>query len=282
MGMRVIRSVAQLRAVLSAYRKKGKSIGFVPTMGAFHEGHLSLMRRARKDNDVCVVSLYVNPKQFVAGEDLGRYPRHFHRDRKMINKENIDILFYPSDNTIYPKGFLTYIDVAELPAYLCGKFRPGHFRGVATIVAKLLNMVQPQVLYLGQKDAQQVAVLKAMVKDLDFPVKVKVLPTVREPDGLAMSSRNAYLSAEHRKEAVIIFKALKSARNLVRGGEYQAKAVIRSMTKLIQTTSGHVQYISCVDTFTLRELNELKGDVLIAVAVFFGKTRLIDNIVVRV
>src|ERR1039458_3507529 len=188
--MITIKTIDQLRKVLNEIRREGKKIGFVPTMGYFHEGHLSLMRQAKKEGAVCVVSIYVNPKQFGPKEDLSRYPRDIKRDAMMIEKENVDILFIPSDNVFYPDRYLTYVDVEKISNTLCGKFRPGHFKGVATIVAKLLNMVQPDVMYLGQKDTQQVVVLSRMAADLNYPIIIRVVPTAREKDGLAMSSRN--------------------------------------------------------------------------------------------
>ncbi|MBI3602482.1 MAG: pantoate--beta-alanine ligase [Candidatus Omnitrophica bacterium] len=280
--MRIITSITQLRKVLNQVRRKGKTIGFVPTMGYFHEGHLSLMRQAKRDTDLCVVSIYVNPAQFGPQEDFKKYPRDLKRDSSMARKENVDILFVPSDNVIYSEGYLTYIDVEKISQWLCGRFRPGHFKGVATIVAKLLNIVWPDVLYLGQKDAQQVAVLKAMVRDLNFPLKVKVVATKREADGLAMSSRNKYLLSDHRRQAPVLYRALQQARRMVKSGEHSSakiKAMIQSMIK--HQSSGKIQYVACVHTDTLQELKTLEGKILIALAVFFGKTRLIDNVVIR-
>lgn len=280
--MRVIRSVEALRKCIGEYRRKGKTIGFVPTMGYFHEGHLALARACKKENDICVVSIYVNPAQFNPKEDLSRYPRDFKRDSSLLRKENVDILYYPADNTIYPDGYLTYIDVQSISNVLCGAFRPGHFRGVATIVAKLLNIVQPRVMYLGQKDAQQVVVLKTMVRDLNIPVRIRVLPTVREPDGLAMSSRNVYLSAADRAQAPVLYTALSLAAQAVRKGESSAakiESIVRSW--IAQNSSGKIQYVSCVDAVTLTSHTKITGDSLIAAAVFFGTTRLIDNVIIR-
>ncbi len=281
--MRIIRSIPQLIKVLSAYREQGKTIGFVPTMGYFHEGHLRLMREAKKGNDVCVVSLFVNPSQFGPKEDFSKYPRDFLRDSSMLSKENVDILFMPTDNDIYPSGYLTYVDVHKISQGLCGQYRPGHFRGVATIVAKLLNMVQPTTLYLGQKDAQQVAVLRAMVRDLNFPTIVKVVPTVRERDGLAMSSRNTYLTLQQRQEATVLFQALNMAKKNIIDGEKSSNKVVKMVEAMIkQQSSGKIEYVACVNAETLEPLDKIVGDVLVAVAVYFGKTRLIDNIIVRV
>jgi pantoate--beta-alanine ligase len=281
--MRIVTTIKQLQKSLNEARKKGRTIGFVPTMGYFHEGHLSLMRCAKKENDFCVVSIYVNPAQFGPKEDFKKYPRDLKRDSSMIAKENVDILFIPSNNDIYPNRYLTYIDVENISKTLCGAFRPGHFKGVATIVAKLLNIVQPNAMYLGQKDAQQVVVLKTMVRDLNFPVKIKVVETMRETDGLAMSSRNKYLSSQDRIEATVLYKALLEARKQIKAGERSAskiKAVIKSLVQ--KKSEGKIQYVECVDANTLETLKRLEGQVLIALAVFFGKTRLIDNIIIPI
>jgi pantoate--beta-alanine ligase len=248
-------------------------------MGYFHEGHLSLMRQAKKECDLCVVSIYVNPKQFGPREDLGRYPRDIKRDATMIAKENVDILFIPSNNVIYPNCYLTYIDVEKISGWLCGRFRPGHFRGVATIVAKLLNIVAPDFMYLGQKDAQQVVVLKTMVADLNFPVRIRVVPIVREEDGLALSSRNVYLSGPQRAEAPVLYRALKQAVVRSRAGELRTTKIAGIIRAIINAHShGNIQYVECVDADTLEPLKMLKGKVLIALSVTFGKTRLIDNV----
>ena len=281
--MKIIKTVKQLQKHLKEYHREKRTIGFVPTMGYFHEGHLSLARCSKKENDICVVSIYVNPAQFGPKEDFKKYPRDFKRDSSMLKKENIDILFIPSDNAIYPERYLTYIDVEEISKPLCGYFRPGHFRGVATIVAKLLNIVKPDRMYLGQKDAQQVAVLKTMVKDLNFPVEIKVVATLREKDGLAMSSRNKYLSEQHRQESPVLFQALRNAQKLIKAGERSPKKVTALIRLIInKQTSGKIQYVQCVDAKSLQTLKVLKGNVLIALAVFFGKTRLIDNVIIPI
>ncbi len=280
--MRIVKTINQLRTILGEARRQGQTIGFVPTMGYFHQGHLSLMHQAKKDNDLCVVSIYVNPIQFGPKEDFKKYPRNLRRDSTMAKKENIDILFVPSDNIVYPKSYLTYIDVEKISQLLCGRFRPGHFKGVATVVAKLVNMVGPDVMYLGQKDAQQVAVLKTMLGDLNFSVKVKIVDTQREADGLAMSSRNQYLSPDQRQEAAVLYRALSQARKMIKAGEMspaKIKAAIRSVIK--NGSSGKIQYVQCVNADTLQDLKCLGGNILIALAVFFGKTRLIDNVSIR-
>jgi len=241
------------------------------------------MRRAKKECAICVVSIYVNPKQFGPKEDLGRYPRDIKRDAVIIQKENVDILFIPSDNVVYPNLYLTYIDVENISKTLCGKFRPGHFKGVATVVAKLLNMVQPHRMYLGQKDAQQVVVLSKMVADLDFPVDIRVVPTAREKDGLAMSSRNVHLSSQDRAQAPVLYKALQGAAASIEAGERSAQKIIGIINKIIkQGSNGKIQYVACVDADTLEPLKILKAKVLIALAVFFNRTRLIDNVIVSI
>ncbi|MBF0503766.1 MAG: pantoate--beta-alanine ligase [Candidatus Omnitrophica bacterium] len=281
--MRIVRTIEHLRQLLREPRRKGQKIGFVPTMGYLHEGHLSLIRRAVKECSVCVVSIYVNPKQFGVREDLSRYPRDIKHDATMIEKENVDILFIPSDNVIYPNGYLTYIDVEKISDLLCGKYRPGHFRGVATIVAKLLNIVLPDVMYLGQKDAQQAVILKQMALDLNFSVCVHVLPTVREKDGLAASSRNVYLSKDQRAQAPVLYRALKSAANHIKAGERRASYLNGLISRMIrQYSDGNIQYVACVDAGTLKPLKTLKGQVLIALSVLFGKIRLIDNVIVSI
>jgi len=281
--MRIVRSVKQLHQILEPLRLKGQRIGFVPTMGYFHEGHLSLMRRAKKECAVCVVSIYVNPKQFGPKEDLKAYPRDIKRDAKIIQKENVDILFIPSDNDVYPHGYLTYIDVERISRMLCGQYRPGHFKGVATVVAKLLNMVRPDALYLGQKDAQQVAVLTRMVADLNFPVSVRVVATAREKDGLAMSSRNIFLTPQERAQAPVLYRALQDAAKRIRAGSVSVARITADIKKRIaRDSSAKVQYVACVHADSLEPLKIFKGRLLIALAVFFNRTRLIDNVIICV
>ncbi|MBF0571611.1 MAG: pantoate--beta-alanine ligase [Candidatus Omnitrophica bacterium] len=281
--MRIIKTIGHLRKILNEFSRNGKRIGYIPTMGYFHEGHLRLVRHAKKECDICVVSIYVNPKQFSPAEDLSRYPRDIKRDSMMIEKENVDILFIPSDNIVYPNRYLTYIDVKEISGTLCGKYRPGHFKGVATVVAKLLNMVRPDVMYLGQKDAQQVVVLSRMVADLNFPVSIRVVATAREKDGLAMSSRNIYLSREDRCQAPVLFRALSDAAKRIQKGERSVSKIIAFIKKTItQDTSGKIQYVACVDANTLEPLKIFKGKALIALAVFFSRTRLIDNVIIPI
>ncbi len=272
-----------MQSAISALKFKGKSIGFVPTMGCLHAGHASLLKKCRKENDVSVLSIFVNPRQFSPQEDFKRYPRTFKKDENFAKKEKVDIIFHPSVDDMYPLGFLTSVEIRNLSEQLCGRFRPGHFQGVTTVVAKLLNIVSPHVLYLGQKDAQQAMVIQTMVKDLNFPTHVKVLPTIREHDGLALSSRNIYLSPEERVAARVLYQALLAAKNQIRNGEYKPHRIIQKMRSMILAkTSGPVDYIELVDASTLKKLKTLQGNVLIALAVWFGRARLIDNITIRI
>lgn len=284
--MKIIRTIKSLRRHLTLIGARGRSIGFVPTMGYFHSGHLSLMRKAKKENGIVVVSLFVNPMQFGPREDLAKYPRDLGRDAAMARGEGVDILFVPSVEEMYPglsdiKGGMATIEVPVVSEGLCGMSRPGHFRGVATVVGKLLNIVRPDAMYLGQKDAQQVAVLKKMVRDLNFSVRIRVGKTVREPDGLAMSSRNSYLSTSERSEAALLYAALRRAKSLVAKGELDAKKIIFEIKKLLlEGTGASIEYISCVSATDLKPVRRIKGEVLIALAVRFRSARLIDNIVV--
>jgi len=278
--MRSIRAVKSLRKILKEYKNKNKTIGFIPTMGALHEGHLSLMRKSRQENDIVVVSIFVNPKQFGPEEDFTQYPRDEKKDKLLARKEKIDIIFYPSVEEVYPKGFMTFVDVEDLSNALCGQFRPGHFRGVTTVMSKLLNIVTPDVLYLGQKDAQQAVIIKKMVRDLNLPVHVKICATAREKDGLAWSSRNRYLTKNQRQEAPVLFESLKAAKRLILNGERNASKVIQKMqTQINKQSSAEIEYIVCVNTETLKSLARIQNEVMIALSIKFGKTRLIDNIV---
>lgn len=279
--MRIIRNIKQMSEVSRKVRFKKKTLGFVPTMGALHEGHLSLIRQARKETDFVVVSIFVNPTQFGPKEDFKRYPRKIKRDARLCRKEGVDIIFYPSVKDMYPAGYKTYCLVCELSEGLCGEFRPGHFKGVTTVVMKLFNIVSPDVAYFGQKDAQQAIIIKKMVSDLNIPVKIKVMPTVREKDGLALSSRNSYLSQKERKDAVVLYQALNLARRLIRQGERDSSDIILRMRRLInKKKTAKVQYISIVNADDLRPVDKIKAKTLIAQAVWMGKTRLIDNIII--
>lgn len=281
--MRIIRNIKTLRHAMNVLRSKGHTIGFVPTMGGLHEGHLHLVRQAKAKHDICVVSIYVNPKQFGVQEDIVRYPRDIRRDSSLLKKENVDICFLPSDNDIYPKGFLTMVNVDGMSHVLCGGFRPGHFQGVATVVSKLLNIVGICNLYLGAKDAQQVVVLKRMIQDLNFSVKVSVVATVREVDGLAMSSRNAYLNSAERLQAVCLYNALCVAKRMIESKKHSVKNIEGMMRSVISKYNlAKVQYIAIVDSMSLEPLKVLQGNILIALAVYIGQTRLIDNMVVTI
>jgi pantoate--beta-alanine ligase len=282
MSMIVLEDPRETQKYCEQVRLRGKSIGFVPTMGYFHEGHLALMRRARDENDFLVVSLFVNPTQFGPNEDYDRYPRDLERDRSLAEKEGVDLLFVPSVQEMYPPGYATYVEVTgTLTSALCGARRPGHFRGVTTVVAKLFNIVKPHRAYFGEKDAQQLRVIRRMTEDLNFDVEIISIPTVREPDGLAMSSRNEYLSPEERQAALVLWRSLNLARSLVEVGERDADRIIAEMRKLIQSEPlARVDYIEIVDPKTLEKVQRIEGEVLVALAVFIGATRLIDNMVI--
>lgn len=267
------------RAAL-ALKAEGKRIALVPTMGSLHEGHLSLVKLARENADRVVLSLFVNPKQFALGEDLDRYPRDSARDRQVCRKHGIAILFAPKETALYPTSYSTYVDEVELSSGLCSVSRPGHFRGVATIVAKLFNIVQPDVAVFGQKDAQQAAIIKRMARDLHFPVEIVVGPTVRDSDGLALSSRNAYLSVSQRVAACKLYESLQRAQKLVAAGIFQADRIIGEVLhSLTQSRKIRVIYVALVERDTLKPLRHLqRGRSLLAVAVWLEDVRLIDNI----
>ena len=275
-------SPGKIYGAIKKLRLKNKSTGFVPTMGALHEGHLSLIRQARKDNDIVAVSIFVNPAQFAAGEDLKRYPRPLKKDLALCSKEGVDIVFSPKPKDMYPDGYSTYVNVEGLSEALCGRYRPVHFKGVATIVAKLLNIVQPDLIYLGQKDAQQALIIKRMAEDLNIPAKVRVMPIVREKDGLAMSSRNVFLSKAQRKDALALTQALGLAKILIKNGARDTKRIISRMQQLIRNKrSARIDYIEIVDLKTLKPVKRVINNCLIALAVRIGNTRLIDNLIIR-
>ncbi len=272
----LIKSVKEMQNFSEVMRKDGKRLVFVPTMGYLHEGHLSLMRKGRELGDILIVSIFVNPTQFGPAEDYNRYPRDLERDMNMMKEIPVDVVFHPSPEEMYPQGFQTYVEVTELSKPLCGRSRPGHFRGVATVVAKLFNIVKPHVAIFGKKDYQQLKVIERMVKDLNFDIEIVGMPIVREKDGLAMSSRNTYLSPEDRKRAVSIYRSLEEAKRLFMQGERNAKAIKDRISKLIE---GDIDYVSVVDPETLEELDTIKDKALVAVAVKIGSARLIDNII---
>ncbi len=277
--MKAIKKPRELFVSLKKLKCGGSSIGFVPTMGALHEGHLSLIRAARRENDTAVVSIFVNPAQFGRGEDLKKYPRPLKKDLLLCRKEKVDFVFLPRPLDMYPQGFSTYVNVEGLSEVLCARSRPGHFKGVATVVTKLFNIVQPDTAYFGQKDAQQAAIIKRMAEDLNMPVKIKVMPIIREASGLAMSSRNAYLNKEERCKAIGLYRALKLARLLIRSGARDSSRIVSRMRRLIEKDKGaKIDYIAVVGAQDLKPLKKVSGDYLIALAVKFGKTRLIDNL----
>ena len=279
--MKLIPDPEKISVVIEKIKQLKKRIGFVPTMGALHSGHFSLINRARKENDIVVVSIFVNPTQFGKGEDFKEYPRRFKKDIGFCRRLGEDFVFLPDRNNMYPEGYSTFINVDNLSDCLCGVSRPGHFRGVATVVAKLLNIVHPDTLYLGQKDAQQAIIISRMVKDLNFPVKVKVLPTVRQGDGLALSSRNAYLNKQERSVALVLSKALRLAETLISNGQRNCGSIISRMKQLIEKNKqAKIDYIAIVDPEQLKELKKIAPGCLIALAVKIGKVRLIDNTVI--
>ncbi len=277
--MRIIYDAKEMQGIADKYREWGKTIGFVPTMGYLHEGHLSLVRQAKKDNDVVFVSIFVNPLQFAPNEDFDRYPRDLKKDEGLLEKEGVDFLFYPSVEDMYPKGFQTYVEVEKLTKVLEGKSRPTHFRGVTTVVTKLFNITKPHRAYFGKKDAQQLIVIKRMVEDLNMDIEIIGMPIMREEDGLAMSSRNKYLKGEERAQAVCLYKALKRAEELISGGEENADVVVNEMRKVIEGYPlAEIDYISVNRISDLEELKRIeKGNTLVSLAVRIGNTRLIDN-----
>jgi pantoate--beta-alanine ligase len=281
--MKVVTGVAGMKALSRQWRAKGKKIGFVPTMGYLHEGHLSLVRESKKRADVTVVSIFVNPAQFGPAEDFKKYPRDLEKDSAYLEKGGVDCLFYPGAAEIYPPGYRTYVEVHGLQDRLCGRSRPGHFRGVATVVLKLFEIVEPDIAFFGAKDAQQVLIINKMAADLDLDVEVVTCPLVREPDGLALSSRNAYLSPEERKAALVLSISLRWAERAIAAGERDAAKVIGGIRAAIEAEPlARIDYVEAVDPGSLEPLAEIRGDVLIALAVFVGSTRLIDNIRIRV
>jgi pantoate--beta-alanine ligase len=277
----IISDIAKMQATAEQLRSSGKRISVVPTMGFLHEGHLSLIRLARQHGDAVVTTIFVNPAQFGPAEDFGRYPRDFARDTQLADSAGTDYLFAPVTEAMYPEGYASYIDVERVTASHEGRSRPGHFRGVATVVGKLFNITKPHCAVFGQKDAQQTVVIKQMVRDLNFDLEIVVGPIVREPDGLAMSSRNTYLTHEQRKEATVLFRSLTLASERIRSGERRSGEIIRVMTDLISSsTSGVIDYVSIADGSTLEEVLSCEAGrpLLISLAVRFGTTRLIDNI----
>ncbi|MCX7856546.1 MAG: pantoate--beta-alanine ligase [Deltaproteobacteria bacterium] len=279
--MLIVRKIREMQSIAETVRKD-KIIGFVPTMGFLHEGHLSLVRKSKEMTDVTVVSIFVNPIQFGPNEDFEMYPRDLERDRSLLEKEKVDVLFIPEKDEMYGEDYKTYVRVQEMEDYLCGKTRKGHFQGVATVVTKLFNIVKPHLAFFGQKDYQQLKIIEKLVRDLNMDVNIVACPTIREPDGLAMSSRNTYLSQEERKKAQHIYMALIKAEELFKKGERNAKKLVEEARNLLSSVEGlEIEYISVVDCETLEELEWINDSGVVAIACRIGKTRLIDNTILR-
>lgn len=280
--MKIVNTINEVREAVKAWHKQGLTVGLVPTMGYLHEGHASLIARASKENDRVVVSDFVNPIQFAPNEDLASYPRDIDRDAKVCEENGADIIFHPTPEEMYHKDFSTFVDITGPSEELCGRSRPIHFRGVCTVVSKLFLIASPDRAYFGQKDAQQLAVIKRMVRDLNFDIEIVGCPIIREADGLAKSSRNTYLSLEERKAAVILHKALEKGKELVLNGEKSAKAVIDTVTQIINSEPlAKIDYVQVVDFPNIKVVEDINGDILTAVAVYIGKTRLIDNFIIE-
>jgi len=275
--MRLVRRVDQAKRVVESVRKKGRAIGLVPTMGFLHEGHLSLVRMARKKCDYLVVSIFVNPTQFGPKEDFQSYPRNLKRDMRLLRRQGVDLVFCPTLKDMYPKDYKTYVEVHEWSELLCGASRPIHFRGVTTVVLKLFNILQPDMAVFGRKDYQQAVIIKKMVKDLNLSVRILTGGIVREPDGLAMSSRNTYLSETQRKNAAVLYESLKWLRQVYIKGLRNPKLAKNKMAIMIKNKQGKIDYIAIIDKNTLEPVRKLRKGTLVALAVFFGRTRLIDN-----
>ena len=279
--MKTIKQIPEIRNQIKEYKKKNKTIGFVPTMGYLHSGHISLVKKAAEENDIAVTSIFINPTQFGPSEDLNGYPRDLDRDLKMLKREGCNLVFSPLNKDIYEPGFETYISLKYLPGHLCGLSRPNHFSGVATIVGKLFNIIQPDKAYFGQKDYQQALVIKKMVRDLNFNVEIVICPIIREEDGLAMSSRNIYLKFEERRDAVLLHRGLEFGVRELESGKRDISGIILRICNMIEKSPhARIDYISIVNGETLEEIEnpeKYHGPVLLAGAVWFGKARLIDN-----
>ena len=280
--MKIIVSPKEIQTYCNQVRTEGKTIGLVPTMGAFHDGHLSLMRSARIENDLVVTSIFVNPTQFGPKEDFNAYPRDLESDSKLASQVGVDVIFAPTVNDMYPNGYATFVNVERITEKLCGASRPGHFRGVTTVVAKLFNIIRPHKAYFGQKDAQQCVIIKRMTEDLNFDIEIVIMPTIREADGLAMSSRNKYLNAQERQSALVLSKSLSMAQDMIKSGQTNAVDILHNMKQMIEAEPlAKIDYISIVDSETLDDIKEIKANTLIALVVFIGKTRLIDNMIIN-
>ncbi|MDP3025053.1 MAG: pantoate--beta-alanine ligase [candidate division Zixibacteria bacterium] len=277
--MQLVTSTKKMQQLSLLLRRKGKKISFVPTMGALHKGHLSLVKKAKRLGDFVVASIFVNPAQFGPKEDYKKYPRDLRKDKELLQQAGCDLIFAPRVEDIYPEGYLTYVNIDELSNKLEGASRPGHFKGVCTIVAKLFNIVQPDFAIFGQKDAQQAIIIQKMTEDLNFPVRIIVCPTVREKDGLACSSRNSYLNTEERDQAKILYQSLKLGQKMIKAGEKNPLKIIKKIRELINNQKlAKIDYIALTDTQTLEPVRKIKGELLLSLAVKFGKTRLIDNL----
>jgi pantoate--beta-alanine ligase len=280
--LKIYTSIDEMRSASRAARQSGRRLGLVPTMGALHEGHLSLVRAARSSADIVAASIFVNPTQFGPNEDLAKYPRSFERDRDLLQREGVELLFAPSVEEMYPAGAVTWVTVEELSNKLDGRSRPGHFRGVSTVVSKLFHIVEPDVAFFGQKDAAQVAVIRRMVRDLNLPVHITICPIVREADGLAMSSRNAYLDPEQRKEALVLQRSLLVVQQLIEQGESSASnLIVAGRQEFADKPSVRLDYFEIVNPDTLDPIQAIEDRALIAVAAYVGSTRLIDNLLIR-
>ena len=278
--MKVVTTIKEVRENVKQWKKEGQTVGFVPTMGYLHEGHGSLITKARENNDKVVVSIFVNPMQFGPTEDLDSYPRDLEKDSKYCESLGVDLIFHPEPSEMYHDDFSSYVDMSVLTEELCGLSRPVHFRGVCTVVNKLFNIVQPDRAYFGEKDAQQLAIIKHMVQDLNMDIEVVGCPIIREEDGLAKSSRNTYLNPEERQAALVLSKAVKCGRSLVEGGEKDSAVILKEMKSIIENEPlARIDYVEIVDMNTMKNIDKVKGDVLCAMAVYIGKTRLIDNFI---
>lgn len=281
--MKVVHTIKEVREIVKEWKKEGLSVGFVPTMGYLHEGHKSLILKSVSQNDRTVVSDFVNPTQFGPTEDLARYPRDLKRDSELVESAGADLLFNPEPSEMYPPHFTTTVNTTEVTEHLCGARRPVHFGGVCQVLTKLFNIVTPDRAYFGQKDAQQLAVVRRFVRDLNFDIEIIGCPIVREDDGLAKSSRNTYLSPEERKAAVILYKSLKAGKALIEAGERSSKKVIDEITNVLNTEPlARVDYVSVVDNENIQPIDTIKGEVLVAIAVYIGTTREIDNFIIEV
>ncbi len=281
--MKIITDISKMKVEIKSLKSKGKIIGLVPTMGYLHEGHLSLVRESIKKTDCTVVSIFVNPAQFGPREDFKEYPRDLNQDYEILKKEGVDYIFYPGDSEMYPMGYKTYIEVHGLQDRLCGFSRHGHFRGVCTVVLKLFNIISPDISFFGQKDAQQAIILEKMVLDINLDVKINVLPIIRDKNGLALSSRNSYLTQEERNAALSLSRSLKQARQMIESGERKTEEIIQKMKETIESEPFiRIDYVEIVDIEKLNPIDRIDKKALIAIAVYVGKIRLIDNIIVKI